>query len=175
IAGAYYKEGDSLRFIARLSDATTDRREWTFAPVVVQIDRPEAALPALQDQAQTLVAQAVFPKVGEVLRTRATPARYDAYREYVLGLDDFVRRKASTADQHFLMAAGLDSTFAEAALWVVGGGSLRGTPPQDSIMQVLVGHRRQLSAMSRLWLDAIEARGRGDPAMLNDYAELAHR
>jgi len=173
IAGAYYKAGDSLRFMARLSDMTTDRQPWTFASVVAPVGRPEAALASLQDQAQTLVAQAAFPKVGDILRTRAKPPRYDAYREYALGLDYFARRDGRTAHQHFLMAARLDSTFTEALLWAVSG--LRGTSTRDSILQVLARRRDQLSSMPRLWLDAIEASDRGDPAMLRDYAELAHR
>jgi DNA-binding SARP family transcriptional activator/TolB-like protein len=175
IAGAYYKEGDSLRFMSRLFDATTDRQQWTFTPVVAPVGRPEAALPSLQDQAQTLVAQAAFPKIGDLLRTRATPPRYDAYREYVVGLDYFVRREPRLADQHFLMAARLDSTFTEALLWAAGGTGLRGTSTRDSIMQVLARRRERLSSMSRLWLDAIEARDRGDPAGLSDFRELAHR
>jgi len=176
IAGAYYKEGDSLRFMVRLSDATTDQRQWTFAPVIAPVGRPEAALPSLQDQAQTFVAQAAFPKISGILRTRSTPPRYDAYREYVLGLDYFVRRENQIADQHFLMAARLDSSFTEALLWAAGGTGLRGTSTRDSIMGVLDRRREQLSSMSRVWLDAIEARDRGDtPAMLSDYGALAHR
>ena len=175
IAGAYYKEGDSLRFMARLSDATADGQEWTFKPVAVPIDRPEAARLSLQDQARTLVAQAAFPQIGDMLRTRATPLRYDAYREYVRGVDYFVRREEGSANEHFLMAARLDTTFAEALLNAVTTLSLRGTPTADSIMQVLARRREQLSPMSRLWFDATEAARRGDPAAMRHYGELAHR
>jgi DNA-binding SARP family transcriptional activator/TolB-like protein len=175
IAGAYYKEGDSLSFMARLSDATSDGQEWTFKPVAVPIDRPEAARLSLQDQARTLVAQAAFPQIGDMLRTRAAPLRYDAYREYVRGVDYFVRRDEGNANEHFLMAARLDTTFAEALLNAVTTQSLRGTPTADSIMQVLARRREQLSPMSRLWFDATEAAHRGDPAAMRHYGELAHR
>ncbi len=175
IAGAYYKEGDSLRFMARLSDATSDGQEWTFKPVAVPIDRPEAARLSLQDQARTLVAQAAFPQIGDMLRTRATPLRYDAYREYVRGVDYFVRREEGSANEHFLMAARLDTTFAEALLNAVTTLSLRGTPTADSIMQVLARRREQLSPMSRLWFDATDAAHRGEPAAMRRYGELAHR
>ena len=51
--------------------------------VVAPIDRPKAALSSLQDQAQTFVAQAESPiQIGDALRTRATPPRYDAHQEY---------------------------------------------------------------------------------------------
>lgn len=176
IAGAYYKEGDSLRFMARLSDATTDRQQWTFTPVVAPIDRPEAALPSLQDQAQTLVAQAAFPlPIGDMLRTRGTPPRYAAYREYVLGVDYLVRREPQSAERHFLMAARLDTTFTEALLNAASIGALGVTPPTDSILRLLDRRREQLSSMSRLWLDATEAARRRDPSALHDFAELARR
>jgi DNA-binding SARP family transcriptional activator/TolB-like protein len=176
IAGAYYKEGDSLRFMARLSDATTDRQQWTFTPVVAPVGRPEAALSSLRDQAQTLVAQAVFPlQIGDMLRTRSTPPRYDAYREYVLGVDHLVGREHRSAQQHFLMAARLDTTFTEALLNAATIGALRDTSTADSIMQVLARRREHLSSMSRLWLDATEEARRRDPSALRDLGELARR
>jgi TolB-like protein len=176
IAGAYYKEGDSLRFLARVSDATTDRQQWTLTPVVAPIDRPEAALPSLQDQAQTLVAQAAFPlQIGDMLRTRSTPPRYDAYREYALGVDYLVRRELQKAEQHFLMAARLDTTFTEALLNAATIGGARDKARADSIMQVLARRREQLSPMSRLWLDATGATRRRDPSALHDLGELARR
>lgn len=176
IAGAYYKEGDSLRFMARLSDATTDRQQWTFTPVIAPVGRPEEALPSLQDQAQTLVAQAASPlQVGNVLHTRSTPPRYDAYREYVLGVDYLVRRELRSAEQHFLMAARLDTTFTEALLNAATISSPGVTPPVDSIMQLLARRREYLSSMSRLWLDGIEAARRRDPSALRDFGELARR
>jgi serine/threonine-protein kinase len=176
IAGAYYKEGDSLRFMARLSDATTDRRQWAFTPVVAPIDRLEAALAALQDQAQTFVAQAGSPiQIGDMMRTRATPPRYDAYREYVRGIDYLVRREPRNAEQHFLMAAQLDTTFTEALLNAATVGADGVTPPTDSILQVLGRRREYLSPMSQLWLDATEAARRRDPSVLRDLGELARR
>jgi len=176
IAGAFYKEGDSLRFMARLSDATTDRQQWTFTPVVAAVGRPEAALPSLQDQAQTLVAQAAFPlRRGYMLRTRSSPPRYDAYREYVLGVDYLVRREPRSAQQHFLTAARLDTTFTEALLSAVASGSPGAMPPVDSIMQLLARRRGYLSSMSRVWLDGTEAARRRDPSALRDFGELARR
>jgi len=176
IAGAYYKEGDSLRFMARLSDATTDRQQWTFTPVVAPINRPEAALASLQDQAQTFVAQAGSPiQIGDMLRTRSTPPRYDAYREYVLGIHYLLRRELQSAEQHFLMAARLDTTFTEALLNAATIRAEGVTPPTDSILRVLGRRRERLSSTSRLWLDADEAARRRDPSMLRDLGELARR
>jgi DNA-binding SARP family transcriptional activator/TolB-like protein len=176
IAGSYYKEGDRLRFMARLSDATSDRREWVFTPVVAPVDRPEAGLPSLQDQAQTFVAQAASPiQIGDMLRMRSTPPRYAAYRAYALGVDYLVRRELQSAEQYFLMAARLDTTFTEALLNAATISAPGLTPPTDSILHVLGRRREDLSPTSRLWLDANEEVRRRDPSAVRDLGELARR
>jgi DNA-binding SARP family transcriptional activator len=176
ITGAYYRQGDSLRFEARLSDTGAGQATWTFEPVVVPAVTPEAALSPLQDQALTVVAQAAGPQLVPVLRSRMAPPRYDAYREYMSAVDYSVHRDEERAYQHFLMAARLDTTFTEPLLDALSLLRSWTSPDADSIMRVVARRRDALSPASRLWFEALEAWHRHELlAATRSMGELARR
>jgi TolB-like protein len=157
ISGAYYQDGDRLRFQAQLSDADRGTILRSFQPVTVPRSTPVDALDGLRAQAMSALAEAVEPRLASFTRAASHPPSLEAYREYMEGVDLFARRDERAAYPHFLRAAAIDTSFTAAVLLAAASIELFDARLTDSLVAVLTTRRESLAPVHRLWLDGLIA------------------
>ena len=151
--GSYYLQGDSLHFLAHVTDAATGEELATIEPIRGPVDAPVAVVERLRDRVMTTLATLTDPRLAKWMRYASQPPTFEAYTEFVQGIELHTSGKPG-ALAHFLRAAALDRDFTMASLWAVfASGGPRPTALADSIHQALNGRRRQLAPLDRLLLD----------------------
>ncbi|MCH8936763.1 MAG: hypothetical protein IIB90_13645, partial [Gemmatimonadetes bacterium] len=173
VSGSYYLQGDSVHFLAHVTDAGTGEELATIEPVVGAIDAPVAAVEQLRDRVMTTLATLTDPRLAKWMRYASKPPTFEAYTEFVEGIELHTHGKPREALPHFLAAAALDSTFTMASLWAVNAyensdqWALR-----DSIGQALNRRRGQLAPLDRLLLDYQLAYYGGDNHSAGSHASV---
>ena len=147
--GSYYLQGDSLHFIAHVTNAATGEELATIEPVRGPVDAPLAALERLRDRVMTTLATLTDPRLAKWMRYASKPPTFEAYTEFVEGVERVWNREPSEAIPYFLRAAALDADFTMALLWAASAYGNRA----DSILQALNVRRAQLAPLDRLLLD----------------------
>ncbi len=163
VSGSYYLEGDSVHFLAHVTDAGTGEELATIEPVWAAVATPASAMEVLRDRVMTTLATLTDPRLAKWMRYASQPPTFEAYEEFVEGIELHTHDKPREAIPHFLRATALDSTFTMASLWTAfaywnaGQGALG-----DSIGQALNRRRGQLAPLDRLLLDYQLATRRSD-------------
>ncbi len=155
VSGAYYLQGDSLRFQARITDAMRGRVLQALDPVNGPRAAPLVAIDALQQRVTGGVA-ASLEAVHE-LGTRQQPPLYEAYREFIAGFERFGTDDAA-ALRHFQAAVRLDPGFGaplfyEAYILHEAGEHER----VEAIMRTLEERRDEITPYGRAWLAIMTA------------------
>ena len=163
VSGSYYLQGDSVHFLAHVTNAATGEELAIIEPVWAAVGTPASAVEVLRDRVMTTLATLTDPRLAKWMRYASKPPTFEAYQEFVEGIELHTHQKPREAIPHFLAVAALDSNFTMASLWAVyayensGQWSLR-----DSIGQALNRRRGQLAPLDRLLLDYQLAYYRGD-------------
>ena len=161
--GSYYLQGDSLHFLARVTNAATGEELATIEPVRGPVDDPVAAVEQLRDRMMTTLATLTDPRLAKWMRYASKPPTFEAYTEFVEGIELYTNQKPGEAIPYFLRAAALDSDFTMAFLWAAFAYDSMGQgAPADSIRHVLDRRRGQMVPLDRLLLDYQLARRRRD-------------
>ena len=158
--GSYYLQGDSLHFLAHVTDATTGEELATIEPVRGPVDAPVAAVERLRDRVMTTLATLTDPRLAKWMRYAGQPPTFEAYQAFVLGIELYATNGNSwVGAAQFVRAATLDSTFTMPLLWAITTGGYRGSVA-DSIAQQLNRRREQLALLDRHLLDYLLAQQR---------------
>jgi tRNA A-37 threonylcarbamoyl transferase component Bud32/tetratricopeptide (TPR) repeat protein len=175
ITGAYYREGDSLRFQAQLTDGNTGKLFHGVGPVSAAVTAPTSGIEVLRQRLMGSLAMLLDPHFSEWSRTALVVPTYEAYREFVSGVDDY-KSNGEQALLHFRRASALDPTFHQAQLWEVTVYDRTLSHPndlsarekaktarrRDSVLSLVVAARDQLGPLDRAMLDWRFAHDRGD-------------
>ena len=87
--GSYYLQGDSLHFLAHVTDAATGEELATIEPVRGPVDAPVAAVERLRDRVMTKLATLTDPRLAKWMRYASQPPTFEAYQAFVLGIELF--------------------------------------------------------------------------------------
>jgi serine/threonine protein kinase/tetratricopeptide (TPR) repeat protein len=136
ITGAYYREGDSLRFQAELTDGNTGKLLHGIESVSASFAAPTTGIELLRQRLMGTLAMLLDPHFNEWSRTAVVVPTYEAYREFVSGVDDY-KSNGKQAILHFRRASELDPTFHQAQLWEV------------TVYDRTLGHPNDLSARQK--------------------------
>ena len=150
--GSYYLQGDSLHFLAHVTNAATGEELATIESVRGPVDDPVAAVEQLRDRMMTTLATLTDPRLAKWMRYASKPPTFEAYTEFVEGIELRRNGKSGEAIPYFLRAAALDSDFTMASLWAALAYG-RQSASADSIRQALNRRRGQLAPVDRLFLD----------------------
>src|SRR2546426_12335791 len=83
---------------------------------------PRAALKVLRERIMAVLAEAVDPRLRELVSIAGQPPRYDAYRAFSAGVEIFYGgRRGRDALPYFQRGAPLDSTYAPPPIWAAWG------------------------------------------------------
>ncbi len=112
IMGRYYTQDDQLYVQVNIVDTETGQVVHALNPMIRPQDEKSEILEDLSDNIMD------FWEVRDQSRFRQNPPRYEAYREFRIGVDDFAQAFNSGDNDYYLMAEGhflkayeLDTTF----------------------------------------------------------------
>ena len=156
--GSYYLQGDSLYFLAHVTDAATGEELTTIEPVRGPVDAPLPAVERLRDRVMTTLATLTDPRLAKWMRYASKPPTFEAYEAFVLGMELYATNGGPWVPAaQFVRAAALDSTFTMPSLWAIAAHRYQGAVA-DSIAQQLNRRREQLAPLDRHLLDYSLAR-----------------
>jgi len=172
--GSFYRDGDSLRFQANVSDAVAGRILKTVDPVSGPVKAPLVAVDRLREHITGALAVLYNPRLSAWIERTTAPPTYAAYEEFITGIDLHVHGDRRAAIAHYLRAGALDSTYAQPLLWAGDAYlTLHEYARADSLVTALAGRRARLAPFDRLLLDNTAAEVRGDwPAALRTAREM---
>ncbi|MGH7471895.1 MAG: hypothetical protein ACRENP_28420, partial [Longimicrobiales bacterium] len=155
VAGAFYADGDTvLRFSAQIVDVLHHNVVWVIPPVVVPVGSEVRALEELTQRATGAVAALLDPRFSSWFHSATAPPRFDAFQEFVRGVDLQIRTDAKRALVHYNRAIMLDSTFTWARMQAaVAHMNEFQNAIADSIMDVVDRMRDRVTPLQRHWLD----------------------
>ena len=153
VSGTYFTEGDSLRFLMRITGAPSGEVRHTVDVVDAPLARPTAALEPLRQRVTGALAVLLDPRLNNWTARTSQPPTYEAYGEFLLGMQTFGPDYESSV-RHFARAARLDSTYWQAKLWAaMSYANLHRYGPADSLFRILDRNRAQLASYDEANLD----------------------
>jgi serine/threonine-protein kinase len=164
VSGAYYLEGDSLRLLARVIDATDGRILRTIEPVSVLSVMPREAVAALRERVLGAMGELLDARVKPgVVVTGGLPPSLAAYRRWSAGIEHFYRNEFQESIPELTAAVNLDSTFVPPVLFLAISHMVLGRHgTADSLLQAASRSRERLAPSDRHLIDVWMAENRGD-------------
>ncbi len=163
VSGSFYRVGDSVRFDARVTDATRGTLLRYVDPVIGPVEQPLQVVERLRQRVTGSLATLFDPKLTEWASVATQPPSLDAYRELLAGVEAADRLDARDALRHFYRAAAQDPTY---SLPLVRAATvhrrLRECGATDSIARALAPSRDRLPRLERYTLDKAVAECHGD-------------
>lgn len=175
VTGAYYRQGDSLRFQVKITDAEDGKVVRALDPVVGPVADPLAAVEVVRQRVMIALSTLFNPKLAGWGAAASQPPDYQAYQQFVEGLDRFARFDYEGAREHLDRAAASDSSFSVALIWSAATRlDLGQHASADSVVRKLESSHRPLAPVDRSYLDWVAAVVRGNaPGALDAARELA--
>ena len=153
VSGSYFREGNELRFLTRITGAPSGDVRHTVDVVSAPVSRPTAALEPLRQRITGALAVLLDPRLNNWTAKTSQPPTYEAYNEFLLGMQTFGPDYESSV-RHFTRAAQLDSTYWQAMLWdAMSFANLRRYAPADSLFRILDRNRSTLASYDEANLD----------------------
>jgi tetratricopeptide (TPR) repeat protein len=178
VTGAYYLEGETLRFQANLTDAIRGALLLSLDPALGPVGQPMAAIESLGSEVAGAVASQ-FAGWDQAFDQNMRPPSYEAYREYITGMDFFAvdNQKAFV---HYRRATEIDPDFVAPRLMMV---SLLKVSEKfaeaRAVVDGLSEQRQRMNPFERIWLEYHTAMLDGDSqralAQMRRNHELAPR
>ena len=183
LTGRLYQRGDSIEIWTQILEPRDRHIVRALPPIRSVANDPNALLVALRSRALGAVAQAVDGRMAELISSADKPPTYEAYREYLAGLDAYVPEPWNPAGlAHFLRAAQLDTTFTLPLVWAAFATTNPAVVPRDSgqprfdaLIAALSSRRERLSPLEAAELDYLEADNRDDLSARHEAAVRAAR
>jgi serine/threonine protein kinase/tetratricopeptide (TPR) repeat protein len=167
VSGAYYLIDGELQFHAAITDAVRRKPIQTLEPLRGSLDEKMALITELRLRIMGALAMHFTPGFSEYSVPLRKPPVYEAYKEYLMGLDLFgVDYEQSV--RHFARAVELDPAFTVAKMWMaVAYGNQGRYEEEDALIQSIVPFRDELSPLENRMLDWHDAnlKGRNEAAL----------
>jgi serine/threonine-protein kinase len=163
VAGGYYRAGDSIRFqihIADSKDATVLR---ALEPIAAPVARPLEGVEVVRQRVMAALATMFDSRLMEWAMTASQPPNYQAYQEFIAGLDRFVQFDPPGAVHHFVRAATVDSTFRLPLIFAANAYmNINNFAAAESLGRSVLPYAGQLAPLDRAYLNWVLAICRGD-------------
>ena len=155
-------EGDSVRFVASVTDVASETSLGSIEPVMVLASAYAVGARVLRDRVAVVFAARRNPLFANWAHAAALPNSWESFEQLELGIRAFTSKGPSDARPHFRRAAALDSTSGSALLWeafVIQGGS---PAESDSILTSAERSGRRLGPWERALAVLLRAQSRHD-------------
>jgi tetratricopeptide (TPR) repeat protein/TolB-like protein len=171
--GSFYRQDDTIRFEAQVTDARQARLLSAVDPVSGPARAPGEVIDRLRQRVTASLGTLLDPRLNTWANTASQPPTFEAYREFVEGTDAYNRVDMREALRHLSRAASFDSTYimpmaiaANAHVW------LNECEQVDSIGRRVSASHVALAPVERSLLDEAVGKCQGD---LNAVYQAAHR
>jgi serine/threonine-protein kinase len=162
ISGTYYREGDSLRFASRITDAAEGKLLRALPPVSAPAASPQQAVAVLRERVLGAVGGLLDVHAATWAVSSSLPPSLAAYERWSAGLEHQYRSEWREAIPAFLAATQLDSAFVEPLVWAaVGYKELGALGSADSLLRIAEGQSHRLTRAERYYLKGQQAQLRG--------------
>ena len=163
VSGASYVEGDSVRLLARIVDATDDRLVSGLGPVSAPLGSPQLAVVALRERVLAAIAGLLDARSGGWAAASGLPPNLAAYQRWSAGVEHFFQDDFYAAALEFREATRIDSTFVAPLIWSAAAYMNAGSESvADSLLEAANRRRDRLTPTNRALLDVKLAEIRGD-------------
>jgi tetratricopeptide (TPR) repeat protein len=163
VSGVYYLQGNLLRLQAQVTDERKGKLLAALDPVTGLVEDPTKPIELLRQKVMGTLAFVFDPKFKAVMGTGSQPPSYEAYLQYMEGIELFGKLKFKEAIGPLTRAAALDSAFQLPLIWIGGAHINLGEYREaEAVIQKLSKHRDELSPYNRNWLDLLKAWLSGD-------------
>src|SRR5205809_2181269 len=161
--GAYYRQGDSVRFQIQISAAADGTVLRALDPVAGPLAQPLSAVEALRQRVMAALATLFDSRLSRWATTASQPPNFQAYQEFIAGLDRFVQFDMRGAIAHFERASAVDTAFRLPLIFAANAHMNVGEfAAADAIGHALERHAGQLAPLDRSYLAWVLATCRGD-------------
>ena len=162
VSGSFYRKGDSLEFNARVSDGKTGKVLGSIEPLAVPSARSGDGIQVVRQRMLSLLAQLFDARMTQLVMPDARPPSFEAYKEFVKGVDHWARDDVSREEQrgYFRRAYALDTTFLTALAFIPS--TYDDTKDAKPILDSLESRRERLTPLDRIVIDYFRADLKGD-------------
>src|SRR6184192_980351 len=161
--GAYYRQGDSVRFQVQISAAKDGTVLRALDPVAGPLGQPLSAVEALRQRVMAALATLFDSRLNRWATTASQPPNFQAYQEFIAGLDRFVQFDMRGAIAHFERASAVDTAFRLPLIFAANAHMNVGEfAAADSIGHAVERHSGRLAPLDRAYLAWVLATCRGD-------------
>ncbi len=168
VSGAYYLIDGELQFHATITDAVHRKPILILEPLKGSLENKMGLITELQRRIMGALAQHFTSwGVGEIAQRLRRPPVYEAFQEYLQGLEIF-GVDYEQAVRHFARAVELDPKFAAAKLYIaVALGNQGRHEEADAILRSILEARDELSPFESLIFDwySAELKGQNEKAL----------
>src|SRR2546430_2556024 len=163
VSGAYYRQADSIRFQVQVSAARDGTVLRALEPVAGPISQPLAAVEAVRQRVMAALATLFDSRLSLWAKAAGQPPSFEAYQEFIQGLDRMVQFDSRGAIGHFRRAALEDTTFRLPLIFAAHEHMDLGEfATADSIAHAVERSPGRLAPLDRLYLTWVLAQARGD-------------
>src|SRR6266853_1975885 len=163
VSGAYYRQGDSIRFQVQISAAKDGTVLRALEPVAGPISQPLAAVETVRQRVVAALATLFDSRLSLWAKATGQPPTFAAYQEFIQGLDRMVQFDSRGAIVHFRRAAQEDTTFRLPLIFAAHEHMDLGEfATADSIAQAVERAPGRLSPLDEHYLRWVLAQVRGD-------------
>ncbi|HEU5171721.1 MAG TPA: serine/threonine-protein kinase [Gemmatimonadales bacterium] len=165
VSGAYYRQADSVRFQVQISAARDGKLLRALDPVAGPLAQPLSAVETVRQRVMAALATLFDSRLSRWAMTASQPPNFQAYQEFIAGLDRFVQFDMRGAIAHFERASAVDTTFRLPLIFAANAYMNLGEfAAADSIGHALQRHAGRLAPLDRFYLAWVLATCRGDGA-----------
>src|SRR5947208_933550 len=165
VSGAYYRQADSIRFQVQISAAKDGTVLRALDPVAGPLSQPLTAVEALRQRVMAALATLFDSRLSRWATTASQPPNFQAYQEFIAGLDRFVQFDMRGAIAHFERASAVDTAFRLPLIFAANAHMNVGEfAAADAIGHALERHSGRLAPLDRAYLAWVLATCRGDRA-----------
>src|SRR5207302_7305764 len=152
VSGAYYRQADSIRFQVQSSAANDGTVLRALDPVAGPIAQPLAAVEALRQRVMAALATLFDARLSQWATTASQPPNFQAYQEFIAGLDRFVQFDMRGAIAHFERASAVDTAFRVPLIFAANAHmNVGGVAAADALGHGLGRHWGRVAARARAY------------------------
>src|SRR2546430_12701543 len=111
VSGGYYRQGDRVRFQVQVASPEDGRLLRAVDPIAAPLGQPLEAVEALRQRVMAALATLFDSRLNRWATTASQPPTFQAYQEFIAGLDRFAQFDPHGAIMHFERASAADTTF----------------------------------------------------------------
>jgi serine/threonine protein kinase/tetratricopeptide (TPR) repeat protein len=160
VSGTYYLAGGELQFLSSITDTRKRKLLFSLEPVKGSLADRMNVIEKLRQRVMGALAADLGYSIGDWKGAR--PPSYEAYQEFVLGMNNFARNDLAKAISHLEKAVELDPGFMPAYQWLARSYSNIGLWDKAvSILGIMEQNRDKLTPEGALFLDRLKALSQG--------------